>query len=151
MENLLEQFFVNDEGKKIKISDLLKINPVLLVFYPGDFTLVCTKQLCSYRDRFAEFKELNVQVIGVSPDSLEDHLSFKEKNNFPFMLVSDPEKKLFKAYEMTMKLLFNAPGRGVVLLSQNGEMLYRKSELTPLSYQSVDSLVKDLSPFLSLS
>ena len=67
---------------------------ILLVFYPGDNTPVCTAQLCDYRDGISDFKGLNVQVVGISADSVESHQQFKAKHQLPFPLLSDPNLKM---------------------------------------------------------
>lgn len=67
---------------------------VLLVFYPGDNTPVCTSQLCDYRDGISDFHDLQVQVLGISGDSVASHKKFKEKHKLPFPLLSDAKLKV---------------------------------------------------------
>lgn len=70
----------------------------LLVFYPGDDTPVCTRQLCEYRDGIEEFDGLGVDVIGISADDAESHRRFKEKRELPFTLLSDPDLAVAERY-----------------------------------------------------
>lgn len=67
---------------------------VLMVFYPGDNTPVCTSQLCDYRDGISDFQDLDVQVLGISGDSVASHKKFKAKHKLPFPLLSDHKLKV---------------------------------------------------------
>lgn len=67
---------------------------IVLYFYPRDNTPGCTTQACAFRDNYDEFKQLNATIIGVSPDSLESHTSFKDKHDLPFPLVADDNHEL---------------------------------------------------------
>src|SRR5690606_17265315 len=71
---------------------------VLLYFYPQDMTPTCTEQACQFRDRMAEFRELGVAVLGVSPDEVERHGRFAAKYDLPFPLLSDPKHKTAEKY-----------------------------------------------------
>jgi peroxiredoxin Q/BCP len=79
-----------DDGTTFDLAEL-RGQKVLLVFYPGDNTPVCTRQLCDYRDGAESFEGLGVTVVGISKDGPESHLAFKEKHGLPFMLLSDPD------------------------------------------------------------
>ncbi len=71
---------------------------LVLYFYPKDFTSGCTKEACSFRDKYSEIKNFDVEVVGVSVDDEETHRKFKEKYNLPFHLLSDREKRLIKMF-----------------------------------------------------
>ncbi|MDT8438245.1 MAG: peroxiredoxin [Wenzhouxiangellaceae bacterium] len=71
---------------------------LLLVFYPGDDTPVCTRQLCEYRDGFEEFRDLGVEVVGISADSAESHRAFRQRRELPFTLLSDTDLSVAAAY-----------------------------------------------------
>jgi peroxiredoxin Q/BCP len=73
-------------------------HPVVLAFYPGDFTPGCTKQLCQYRDEFAEFEGVEAVLLGISPQDLDSHERWIEKRSFPFPLLADTERKVVDAY-----------------------------------------------------
>ena len=79
-----------DNGKEYCLSDQAG-ERVLLVFYPGDNTPVCTAQLCEYRDGIESFAGLGVSVVGISSDNLESHQAFRNKHDLPFVLLSDPD------------------------------------------------------------
>lgn len=135
----------NAKGEWRTLDDLLKRGPVLLVFYPGDFTPVCTKQLCAYRDERPELASYGVTVVGISGDSPEKHAQFIEKYGFNFELLADPGKTTFKDYGIKSNWLLGAllgpMGRGNVIISRSGEILYRKVESTPITYNKVSELV----------
>lgn len=103
---------------------------VVLLFYPGDNTPVCTAQLCSVRDHWSEYQVTEAEVVGISTDSVESHKGFAEKNELPLRLLSDPDRKVSTAYDMKSWL----PGRsarGVVVIDKNGKIAYHKAQ--PLS------------------
>ncbi|HKJ16479.1 MAG TPA: peroxiredoxin [Xanthomonadales bacterium] len=92
---------------------------VLLVFYPGDDTPVCTRQMCDYRDGIESFNGLDVRVIGISKDSAESHRAFKEKHRLPFTLLSDPNLEVAGLYDSKGMLgmkrsLFLIDGEGII-------------------------------------
>ena len=86
-----------DNGEEYCLSDHAG-QRVLLVFYPGDNTPVCTAQLCEYRDGIESFAGLGVTVVGISSDDLESHQKFRSKHDLPFVLLSDPDLTVAKQY-----------------------------------------------------
>ena len=111
---------VDDSGGSFKLSDQSG-NKVLLVFYPGDNTPVCKKQLCDYRDGLESFEGLGVKVVGVSHDGAESHRKFRKKHDLPFTLLTDPEFEVATLYDskslMGMK-------RSVFLVDESGVIRY---------------------------
>ncbi len=102
--NLLEagakapDFSTTDQnGKTLSLKDC-RGRKVVLFFYPKDNTPGCTKEACGFRDSFAKFKRLGVEVLGVSVDSEKSHKSFVEKFSLPFSLLVDTDKKIVEAY-----------------------------------------------------
>jgi peroxiredoxin Q/BCP len=89
----------DQDGKTRSLSDF-KGQKVLLYFYPKDNTAGCTKEACGFRDHFAEFRELGVEILGVSVDQEKSHKSFVQKYDLPFTLLADTDKHLVKAYEV---------------------------------------------------
>src|SRR3977135_1489559 len=75
---------------------------VVLLFYPGDNTMVCTKQFCSYRDNAEDFMSLNAKVVGISAQSVESHNDFTAKHNLNVPLLADVDKAVAKAYSAVM-------------------------------------------------
>ena len=84
-------------GAQISLSDYHGKN-VILYFYPRDDTPGCTKEACAFRDGFAQFKQKDAVVLGVSPDSVKSHDKFVEKFKLPFTLVADEDKKISQSY-----------------------------------------------------
>ena len=98
---------------------------VVLLFYPGDDTPVCTAQLCSVRDHWSEYQATGAEVVGISTDTVTSHKGFAEKYELPLRLLSDADGKVSAAYGMTSWL----PGRsarGVVVIDKEGKIAYRK-------------------------
>ncbi|HEY0322196.1 MAG TPA: thioredoxin-dependent thiol peroxidase [Pyrinomonadaceae bacterium] len=91
-------FATRDErGQAVKLSDL-RGQRVVLYFYPKDDTPGCTKEACSFRDQFQDFKDAGIKVLGVSLDSEESHQAFISKYNLPFTLLSDTDHAVSDAY-----------------------------------------------------
>ena len=88
----------DDGGSKVRLSELLAGGPIVLYFYPADFTPVCTREACLFRDHHAELAARGVRVYGVNSASAETHARFREKHGLPFPLLVDPDKKVIKAY-----------------------------------------------------
>ena len=86
-----------DEGERVRLSDL-KGSPVVLYFYPADYTPGCTAQACEIRDQWSQFRERGAVVLGVSPDDEESHARFREKYSLPFTLLADPGHDVAEKY-----------------------------------------------------
>ena len=86
-----------DDGSKVKLADL-QGRPVVLYFYPKDDTPGCTKEACAFRDRKVELEKLGAAVFGVSPDTVESHVKFREKFELNFRLLADPDHALAEKY-----------------------------------------------------
>jgi peroxiredoxin Q/BCP len=98
---------------------------VVLLFYPGDNTPVCTAQLCSVRDHWSEYQTTGAEVVGISTDTVESHTGFAEKHSLPLRLLSDADRKVSEVYDMKSWL----PGRsarGVVVIDKDGKIAYQK-------------------------
>lgn len=89
-------------GATLRLSELTGKN-VVLYFYPKDDTPGCTTEGCDIRDRYAQFQRSDTVVLGVSRDSVASHEKFKSKFGFPFELVSDPDEKLCRAFDVIRK------------------------------------------------
>jgi thioredoxin-dependent peroxiredoxin len=88
---------IDQHGNTMALSDL-KGKKVILYFYPKDNTPGCTKEACAFRDHFAQFRGLNVEILGVSTDDDKSHKAFAQKYGLPFRLLADPDKRLVTAY-----------------------------------------------------
>jgi len=87
-----------DGGEEVTLDALLAPGPIVLYFYPRDFTPVCTAEACMFRDASAELAEAGVRVVGVSSQGKSSHERFKRTFRLNFTLLSDPGKKAAKAY-----------------------------------------------------
>ena len=112
--------------------------PVLLVFYPGDNTPVCTAQLCDYRDNVSAFQGLGIKVVGISKDDSASHQAFKEKHQLPFSLLTDADCKV--AEQFGARSMMGGMKRGVVLLSADNKVLYSHVEAVALFKRSAEEL-----------
>ena len=102
------------DGKTVSLSDF-KGRKVVLYFYPKDNTPGCTRQAIGFAENYNEFKKRNITVIGISKDSVESHVKFAEKNNLPFILLSDPELMAIQDYGVWQeKKLYGKVSMGVV-------------------------------------
>ena len=104
---------------------------VVLLFYPGDNTPVCTAQLCSVRDHWSEYQATGAEVVGISTDTVESHKGFAEKNRLPLRLLSDLDGKVSASYGMKSWLPGRA-ARGVVVIDKEGKIAYHKVQALSL-------------------
>ena len=88
---------LNEKGEEIRLSQY-KGKKVVIYFYPKDSTPGCTSQACNLRDNYSELRKAGYEVIGVSIDNEKSHLRFIEKNNLPFTLIADTDKKLVEEF-----------------------------------------------------
>lgn len=84
---------IDQDGKEIKLSDFAG-KTLVLYFYPKDSTPGCTSEACNLRDNYEQLLAKGYAVVGVSPDNIQSHLKFIDKNSLPFPLISDPDHKL---------------------------------------------------------
>jgi peroxiredoxin Q/BCP len=111
---------------------------VVLLFYPGDNTMVCTKQFCSYRDRADEFAALNATVVGISSQDLESHEGFAGKFSLNVPLLADVDKEVARAYSAYSARL--GTKRAAIVIDEDGIVRHRHDHLLGLDFQSVDDL-----------
>ena len=95
-----EFVLANDQGGETSLSDLLQDGPLILYFYPADFTPGCTKEACSIRDIHTDIQSVGLQVAGVSPQDVDSHVRFRDEYELPFVLLSDPDKTAIKMYDV---------------------------------------------------
>jgi peroxiredoxin Q/BCP len=111
---------------------------VVLLFYPGDNTMVCTKQFCSYRDRAEDFASLDATVVGISSQDLASHEGFAAKHSLNVPLLADVDKTVAKAYDAFSARL--GTKRAVIVVDEQGIVRHRHDHLLGIDYQSVDDL-----------
>jgi peroxiredoxin Q/BCP len=111
---------------------------VVLLFYPGDNTMVCTKQFCSYRDRAEDFAALDATVVGISSQDLESHEGFTAKHGLNVPLLADVDHAVARAYGAHAGPL--GTKRAVIVIDEDGIVRHRHDHRLGLDYQSVDDL-----------
>lgn len=99
--SLAPEFILSDEnGNEVALTKLLQDGPIILYFYPADFTPGCTKEACAIRDVHDDILSAGLRVYGVSPQDEESHARFKQEHQLPFSLICDPEKVAVKMYDV---------------------------------------------------
>ncbi len=93
------EFTLSDQdGASTSLDDLLAGGELVLYFYPADFTPVCTREACEFRDRFDDLASVDVQIVGISPQSAASHRRFRESFSLPFPLLCDERKEVIRAF-----------------------------------------------------
>lgn len=116
---------LNDkDGNEVRLSDFAG-KKVVVYFYPKDNTPGCSRQACAFKNAYGEYEELGIPVIGISKDSEASHIKFADKYELPFIILSDPELKAIKDYDVWQeKKLYGKVSMGVVrttyLIDENG-------------------------------
>ncbi|MFN2482783.1 MAG: peroxiredoxin family protein [Pyrinomonadaceae bacterium] len=112
------------EGRVWKLSER-RGRVVVLLFYPGDETPVCTRQMCSVRDNWEAYQETGAEVVGVSTDTVEKHRQFAANRNLPLRLLSDPQGEVSRLYGASSWLPGRA-ARAVVVIDADGVVRHHK-------------------------
>lgn len=127
---------IDENGKEEKfcLKDILKQGTLVLYFYPKDNTPGCTQEACDFRDNLNRLTA-KAQVFGVSPDSIQSHLKFKEKQSLTFPLLSDPDKKVLGSYGVFgEKIMYGKKIKGVIrstfVLNKEGFVLQKWSPVS---------------------
>lgn len=89
----------DEDGQEITLAALLEDGPLILYFYPADFTPGCTKEACDIRDLHGELAAAGLRVAGVSPQGPESHRRFRDKHDLPFTLLCDEDKTAIRRYD----------------------------------------------------
>lgn len=128
-------------GRTYRLSDY-EGRTVIIAFYPGDFTPVCTRQFCSYRDGQDHLDDLGVDVLGISPQNIESHDRFTTKYGLTVPLLADEDRSVIRRYGVL------APGglvrRSIFIVDRDGIVRFRHIALLGLHYKDVDDLGKAL-------
>jgi len=122
------EFSLPDENGEIRNLSDYKGKKLILYFYPRDNTPGCTKQACGFANLYPQFSEKDVEIIGISKDSVASHKKFKEKYSLPFTILSDTELQIIQAYDVWKeKKLYGKTSMGIVrttyLLDENGVII----------------------------
>jgi peroxiredoxin Q/BCP len=128
-------------GREYSLSEF-RGQPIVLVFYPGDDTPVCTKQLNAYNDGLDQFEALDAQIIGISAQSVDSHESFSGKHGFDFPLLADVDKEVAASYGTLGPIGF--PRRSIFIIDRDGVIRYVHKAIAGLTYRPVDELIDEL-------
>lgn len=115
---------------------------VVLLFYPGDETPVCTKQFCSYRDRADDMSALDAVVVGISGQDIDSHRDFTSHHGLTVPLLADPDKSVARSYGVTRPVL--GTQRATFIVDADGTIAWAKVHALGLDYVSVDELAATL-------
>jgi peroxiredoxin Q/BCP len=111
----------DQDGRRHTLKSLLADGPLILYFYPADFTPGCTKEACSFRDLHQELMKAKLRVVGVSPQDVDSHRRFADKHHLNFPLLADPDKTVIKGYDLDGPLGFGVR-RGTYLIGRDGRI-----------------------------
>ncbi len=119
---------LDGDGNEWRLSDQ-RGKVVVLLFYPGDETPICTRQMCSVRDRWEDYAATGAEVVGISTNSVESHKNFAEHHNLPLRLLADVDGKVAKAYGAN-SLIPGKVARSVFVIDAKG--IIRHRDVRPL-------------------
>lgn len=119
----------SDDGSVIRLQDARANGPVLLFFYPGDFTPVCTAEVCAFRDDYHLFRQRGIAILGISSDPVEKHQRFAQECRVPFRLLSDKDLEVARRYGAKGLLGMR---RAYYLIDQNGILRWQHAEILPI-------------------
>jgi peroxiredoxin Q/BCP len=128
-------------GSTHSLSDFAG-KPLVLVFYPGDDSPVCTRQLNSYNEGIEQFAELNAQVVAISAQDVGSHDAFSDKHGFRFPLLADVDKEVASRYGTLGPIGF--PRRSVFIIDADGIVRYAHRAIAGLTFRPVKELVAEL-------
>jgi peroxiredoxin Q/BCP len=116
---------------------------VVLAFYPGDFTRICTRQFCSYRDAADRLDDLDAEVWGISPQSIASHERFTKAHELTVPLLADPDRQVIRAYGVLGPA--GLVRRSIFIIDPQGIVRYRQVAVLGLRYKDVEGLQRALS------
>jgi peroxiredoxin Q/BCP len=128
------------EGAEWRLSDQ-RGKVVVLLFYPGDETPICTRQMCAVRDRWEDYATTGAEVVGLSTNSVDSHKSFAEHHNLPLRLLADVDGKVAEAYG-ARSLIPGKVARSVFVIDRNGVVKYRDVRPLGLFRPKDDDIIK---------
>jgi peroxiredoxin Q/BCP len=111
---------------------------VVLAFYPGDDTIVCTRQLCSYQDDLARLTDLGARVWGISPQDVDSHERFAAKRGLSFPLLADPDRIAIRAYGVGGPL--GHTKRSIFVIDAEGVVRWSHTSMLGVTYQDSDTI-----------
>jgi peroxiredoxin Q/BCP len=113
----------DQEGNWFYSKDHIGKTPVVIFFYPKDFTPGCTAEVCSFRDHFEDFNDAGALVVGISSDSERSHHNFARRHRLPFVLLSDPDKAVRRKFGVSNRFMNLLPGRETFVVDTQGRIV----------------------------
>jgi thioredoxin-dependent peroxiredoxin len=141
IDSTAPEFTLSDgDGHQWRLSDQ-RGKVVVLLFYPGDETPVCTRQMCSVRDRWGDYATTGAEVVGISTNTVESHKSFAEHHDLPIRLLADTERKVADLYD-AKSLIPGKVARSVFVIDAGGVIRYRDVRPLGLLRPKDDDIIK---------
>ena len=134
-------FTLEGTGGTFRLSDH-RGERVVLLFYPGDDTAVCTKQFCSYRDRSADMSALDAVVVGISHQDMDSHRAFTEHHDLTVPLLADVDRDVAQAYGVSAPVI--GTRRAAFVIDEDGVVRHRHVHTLGLDFQDADDLADAL-------
>ncbi len=128
---------VCDTGDVFESAEVIGKKPVVIYFYPKNFTPGCIKEACGFRDSYTDFQELGAEVIGISLDGAKSHAKFKNTYSLPFIFLSDAKGQLRKAFGVKPNLLGLLPGRETFVIDKEGVVQLRFNSMNASKHISM--------------
>lgn len=144
--DIVPNFTAKDShGEVFESRNVLGRKPLVIYFYPKDNTPGCITEACSFRDQYEEFKDLGAEVIGISGDTVKSHHKFAKKHKLPFILLSDPDKRLRHVFGVRNNLFGLLPGRVTYIIDRNGVVIYIFDSMNATKHiQKALKIIKEL-------
>lgn len=127
----------NGVRRDFKLSEY-RGRKVVVAFYPGDDTTVCTKQMCSYRDDFAMFEGVSAVLLGISPQDVDSHEAWAKKRNLQFPLLADTDRAVAKEYGVAAPVI--GIRRSVFVVDGEGVLRYKDMKLVGATFEKAEKL-----------
>lgn len=135
-----------DNGENISLAQYRGQSRVLIFFYPGDFTPVCTAEVCAFRDDYDKFEQRGITILGISGDPVEKHRRFAAECKVPFRLLSDVELTVSRAYGARGLLGMR---RAYFFIDTDGTLLWQHAEVLPIFKLSNSRLIEEIDEVLA--
>ena len=126
----LPSFSLKDQnGDLFSSLDVIGKQPIVVYFYPKNFTPGCVREACGFRDSFQDFTDMGAIVVGVSADSEASHQKFAKRYKLPFTLLADTKNKVRKLFGVQKGLIGLLPGRETYVFNKSGKLTFKFSAL----------------------
>lgn len=143
--DMIPDFTLSDQnGDAFSLRDFLGSKPLVIFFYPKDFTPGCTKEVCDFRDHYEDFVQYGAEVVGISSDSSRSHRFFANTFKLPFKLLSDPGGQVRTKFGIKKNLMNLLPGRETFVVDKQGKLIlaFRSAAAAKHMKQALEALKK---------